>query len=541
MAPSFARTVGDTTSEAEKEVSTVFVHLKKLLCVKNRLCSPLLRLPTEIIIHIVSFVMGDMQFQNVWWPIFTTCRRIHRIMCSATTLWWRVDTLPGRGAGVVLMGSNGDPRAAVVRLSPSEPEDGDNILDRWGHRWVLQSHRLHTLEVFGSPSGLPHFSWIFERALPCLEHLTFHMVSDYNDDIMIHPVALQFPIGVPLRVLDLRNTTLPWSSDAFAGLIELCLDFRDVVVSIAEDELLGIFDASPQLEHLSLVEVRQIIPTKNSQQQLPSKHIVPLPALTFLRLKDKPETVGYILAHLDTPALASLEIHSDISNRDAAESLGHFLPGKHLPKRLFSDPPVFAIVSYRSTFLRFSIGGLEAYFDLFAGEAAAVATAFFPFVPPSITTLKVEFSELGVQGWKEFFISHPEVQLIEYTEFRRGPIFESFWDALSPSEDGGQVLLCPRLESIALWVFATTTRLKPAIRCLLRRGSAGLKLRHFKIAEFNWHPWAYRVVGRIRPFVETLEVASPDELTQKVTPVSMMDRARTDRFQVGEPFLLSTR
>ena len=57
-----------------------------------------------------------------------------------------------------------------------------------------------------------------------------------------------------LQVPDLRNVMLPWPPHPhlFSRLRELRLGFRvcQAVVTILEDELFGILDVSPQLEHL---------------------------------------------------------------------------------------------------------------------------------------------------------------------------------------------------------------------------------------------------------------------------------------------------
>jgi hypothetical protein len=67
-----------------------------------------------------------------------------------------------------------------------------------------------------------------------------------------------------------------------------------------EDELLGILDASPQLERLSLARIRV-----GNNPWLPPKRIVQLPRLTSLLLANDPEVVGYILGHVDVPTIAS--------------------------------------------------------------------------------------------------------------------------------------------------------------------------------------------------------------------------------------------
>jgi len=293
---------------------------------------------------------------------------------------------------------------------------------------------------------------------------------------------------------------------------------------MTEDELLRILHASPQLERLSLVQIRQTIPANG--YQLPPKHVVRLPVLTFLKLDNDPKVVGYTLAHLDIPALASLDIHSRVSDWDIVRSLDHFFPDDRLPGRLFSDPPVFELgrpcLYEENPSLKFSIGSLKVQFDFNAYDAEAshnVTASCILLVPPSVTTIKLELAKLNVQEWKEFFRSHPEVRSIEYTELRGEPMSKSLWDALSPAEDDDQVVLCPRLESIVCNVNTGTERVKPLLISLSYRGSAGFKLRHLKMRG----RWIYKIVGIIRPLVEVLEVDFPNKLEQKVSLISMQE------------------
>ena len=82
MTPSVDDTILQKTGE---EVAAVLVHLKKLLRLRNLLRSPLLRLPTETIVRILSFIMADLGsyfYSPVWTSIYSTCHRIHRIMCG---------------------------------------------------------------------------------------------------------------------------------------------------------------------------------------------------------------------------------------------------------------------------------------------------------------------------------------------------------------------------------------------------------------------------------------------------------------------------
>ena len=117
--------------KAGQEFETALVHMKRLLRLRNFLCSPLLRLPTEIIIRILSFVMAGLDSwpcRGIWESIYNTCHYILRIMRSATELWWKVDYESTGPAQYIFARSKGDPqfifsdlRSMVdERLSPIE-------------------------------------------------------------------------------------------------------------------------------------------------------------------------------------------------------------------------------------------------------------------------------------------------------------------------------------------------------------------------------------------------------------------------------------
>ncbi|KAF9644293.1 hypothetical protein BDM02DRAFT_3122117 [Thelephora ganbajun] len=525
MATSSAATVADVIcrKKIETEVATVLVHLKKLLRVRNQYRSPLLRLPTEITIHILSFVMENMGSSPVWRSIFATCYHIRTIMCNATILWRKVDLSLGRAAEYVLMKSKGNPLEVVARFNPGDElgtVQRGSVLLHWKDQWVHQGCRLRALAFYGPPSSLPRLSWIFEMSLPCLDRLKFHVIPGIHDDVMSNPIPLQLPTGTPLRELDLRNVTLPWSSDLFTGLRELHLDFRDVTVSIMEDELIRIFEVSPRLESLSLLHFKEVIPA-DGHQQLSPKRIVRLPALTLLELDNDPKVIGYTLACMDTPALASLKIRSRTSNWDAARSLNYFFPDNRLPKELFSDPPVLKVWRpdqlEEIPFLGFGIGSLEVHFEIDVGDAEAThcaTAACFQLVPPSVTTLKLESVELDIEEWRKFFRSHPEVRSIKCTDFHGGPMSRSFWDALAPEEHRYQAILCPRLEYIHCKMYTDEAeQLKLLTICLWHRRSAGFKLRHLKITEPKG--WAHTVADIIDSMVEVLEIDFPSKAQQK--------------------------
>jgi len=543
MAPTFARVDDVTLKKTESEVATVLIHMKNLLRFKNWLRSPLLRLPTEIIIHILSFVMENMGHSGVWRSIFGSCHHIYWIMSIATELWWEVDCRWPMAACIAFARSGGNPQAITAHLN-SNPAP-KVVLEYWKEQRAFRGDRLHTLELHGIPSDITHFSWIFERPLPRLRHLAIRFSGPPTDEggelplpdaeVALLPVTLQLPMGAPLQTLRLRNAMPPWSSNLFAGLRELYLDFEDcpAPVEISEDELFRFLEASSQLERLSLVEIGPRIPAWNNERESTHEQTVKFPSLAFLRLQNSPEVVGYILAHIDTPVITLLRIHSPILSQDVARSLNLVVPDGRVQKRLLQNPPEFRIAitedeALGSMFV--DIGSLSMSFEFDLNDAEIFSNAIMahlqPLVPPSVTALKIDYCGLGwgELGWREFVTLHPEVRSIVCSNSSGEPMSESLWDALSHTGTDA-VPPCPKLESISLFDDPATTCL---LNCLLSRRNAGFELEYLRATDVV--DGLSEEFGRL---VKVLKANGPeDELAEEVRPVQRMNSACTERFIV---------
>ena len=524
-----------------REIMAVLVHLKKLLRVRNQLHSPLLRLPDETIVRILSLIMADLDSHfsaYSWMPIYNTCHRIHRIMCSAPELWWNVDLKRGRVAHFIFVRSKGSPQiiASDTRVVQDHQVTAvENILDHWRDRREFRGHRLHTLRFCGSPSSFAHFSWILKRPLPRLERLRLCITDSPDEEefdfFMPAPVALQLPMDMPLQVLDLRNVTLPWLSQSrlFNGLRELHLNFRDCdpVVTIPEDELFAIFDASPQLERLSLVRVGHEVPVIDGEL-LPPKRILQLPNLVFLKLDNSSIVIKYTLSYMALPVIASLEIQSLVPWNIAQTLNDHLFPDDRLPTRLFPNSPTFAVRTVGLDGLEASteidIGGAKLSFDFPTGQGErgrkAVMSSITRLVPSSVTTLKLEYAQLGERGWRDFFASHPEVRSIECIEYCGVSVPRSLWDALSPAGEDATVP-CPRLESILITSYTGGMVHFPALSdCLQNRQTAGFKLRRLKMTDFH-RMMTYRFREEFGPLAEAVEIDGLNGFVQRVSPISI--------------------
>jgi len=405
----------------------------------------------------------------------------------------------------------------------------EKILDHWSKGGRFKGKRLHTLEFSGTPSSFTHFPWLLERPLPRLERLKIHVTeSDYEDpDFDIpSPFTLQLPMDMPLQVLDLRNIMLPWSSHRFTGLRELYLNFRDCdpPVTFPEDELFGIFDTSPLLERLSLVQVGHDAPV-NDDELLPPKRILQFPNLTFLELDNSPMVVKHTLAFMYLPVIASLEIRSLVP-WDIARNPNRLFPDSRLPARLFPNPPTFAVGTTggdeSDPSMEIEIGGVKIRLDFSFGDGLfgrnAVMSGISQLVPPSVTTLKLDCTELDEQRWRDFFTAHPKVRSIECTEFCGIPVSSSLWDALSPIGVGDPGIPCPSLQSIFIRTCTGEVGSEPLANCLRSRQTVGFKLGHLKIKD-DHRLMTHAYAEEFGPLVEVVEGGKPGELMQQVSPV----------------------
>jgi hypothetical protein len=510
----------------DKEIATVLSHKKMLLRLKNWLRSSFLRLPKETLIHILSYIMDYEEHSTAWKPVYHTCHHIYNIMRTATELWWKVDCRWAWGADLVFTRAKGSPRVLIAELSAWNRE-ARVMLDEWREKRALQGHRLRRLELFGYPTDFSRFQWMFEGALPCLNHLKIHFSPRprlSNSENVTIPIDLQLPTDMPLRILDLRNTTLPWSSKLFAGLSQLRLDLKDCdPMHISEDELLRILEVSPQLESLSLIQVGPKIGADGDACQPAPGRILQFPRLTSLELDNSPTVVGYILAHIGIPAITSLKIRSPVSSLDLVRALDHLIPNHHIQNRLFSNPPIFEVGAADdglSDFMILNIGAFKICFDFDFDDVVAIRDVIMariqPLVPLSVTSLKLDFSESELEGleWAEFLDSHPELRTIECLKDSSDPEAESLWEALSPSGTDNATV-CQKLELI--WLVGDPP---PVLRdCLLNRKNAGFELERLKVEK----PFKRaKVVEEFESLVGTLEIYKMDDkLAREVRTVSM--------------------
>lgn len=440
-------------------------------------------------------------------------------MRNATGLWWEITIncwRTGEADGALLR-SGGNPQAVIAELW-SWSRNTRELFDRWRDARALHGHNLRRLDLSGPTSDVMRLQWIFDEPLPLLNHLKIHFYPEPQppglEDPNI-PVTLRLPTDMPLRSLDLRNTKLPWPSNLFSGLSELRLDFGGCnTVDISEDALLVVLGASPLLERLSLSKVGPRTGGGGDIGYFTPGRPVQLQRLISLELDNSPGAVSWIMAHIDIPAITSLEISSFASDSmDFERSLDLLIPDHRLQKRLFTNPPLFEIKTIDDgppCLMVLTVGSFKMYFEFDNDNAMdrrdKVVARIGPLVPRSLETLRVDFAWLGDTTrleWGGFLTSHSKLQSIECLCSSSSPEAESLWDALSPSWDDS-VTLCPKLESISL-IDDPPPNL---FHCLLDRQELGFELEHLKMKTENTFDQP-KLVEKFGPLVGTLEVDRP--------------------------------
>lgn len=518
MVPAPVETDEKSAENTKDEIATVLIHLKKLLRLKNWLRSPLLRLPTEIIVQILSYITEN---RGEWQSVFSTCYHIRAVMNNAAELWQQANFVSDKRALPVSVfarsqGNLQEITADLIVWGDCRDDHARNALRFCRDNLVLHGHKLRALDLRGCPSDIINFSWIFERPLPRLEYLKIHFYPLWlkeSGSYIQDPEILQFPADLPLRVLDLSNATPPWSSYLlFTELRELHLDFTECesFVEISEEELLGILEASPRLESLSLIRLLPKAPIVDGERDYNPIRIVKLASLTSLDLDSLAELVGYILVHMDLPVIDSLKIRGEFSPWEVEVFFGYLFPDFLLPERLLTNPPIFEIWPdggygiYDS--LKVRIGGIHIQFDFDMDDeeeaSETIIGCVLPLVPLSVTALRLDHSDLDKGEWAEFFQLHTEVRSITSSSLVDGfrtLLSEPLWDALSPA-GADAVTLCPKLESISLPNELIST---PLFNCLLNRKSAGYGLKHLALRDVD-----DRSAEALESLVEELQVVA---------------------------------
>jgi len=321
----------------ETSIACTLQRLCHLRQRRNFLASPLLHLPTELILKIFVHAIaldGDGAFPPDNGPtllvLIATCHQLREIGTASPQLWSTVDlTIPSL-AELFLERCNYDPRTLIKSRSVSERRSmylvsGPGREAVWERLEGRTLNNLHSV-VF---EGLPHeftrrIASVLQRA-PNVSCLDLH-------NIWARPnVELPWPPGDPmpnLSTLRLRNFLISWASPFLRNLRQLTLEAVPPPLPSEHTSIetfLAVLADSPNLEVLHLAHTGPDLPSGHQDN---CDAVVQLRGLRriFLEFRDPPR-VGYILSHIEYPESAYLGVVVPLgADTDPAETISQALP-----------------------------------------------------------------------------------------------------------------------------------------------------------------------------------------------------------------------
>ena len=320
----------------ETSIASTLQRLCHLRQRRNFLASPLLHLPTELIlkvfVHAIALDDDGSAFPPDNGPtllvLIATCHQLREIGIASPQLWSTVDLTIPPIAELFLERCHYDPRTLIKCRSVSERRSmylvsGPGREAVWDRLEGRTLNNLHSV-VF---EGLPHeftrrIASVLQRA-PNVSCLDLH-------NIWARPnVELPWPPGDPmpkLSTLRLRNFLISWASPFLRNLRQLTLE---AVPPPSEhtsiDMFLAVLADSPNLEVLHLAHTGPDLPNDHRDN---CDAVVQLRKLRriFLEFRDPPR-VGYILSHIEYPESAYLGVVIPLgADTDPAETISQALP-----------------------------------------------------------------------------------------------------------------------------------------------------------------------------------------------------------------------
>ncbi|KAG8972194.1 hypothetical protein FRC05_010243 [Tulasnella sp. 425] len=255
--------------------------------------SPILILPTELLIEIFVLVMGihDWSLARIG-NLARTCRRWNSIIRSHPLLWAVVNgNAPIKDIKIAIRKAKTTPLALAYRYVQRSPN--------W--QMLLSVLAAASPEFWSIDIEMPSF--YLERDWEGLSRITsqvthFRVSASYTTP---SPPFLAIPQGRQLRVLDLSFVVLDWNNPRLSGLVVLRLDGR--LVSISPSEFRKILRTSPSLEEILLSHI-SLQPGLEADDNISVR--IPLPSLQTLSLISVQSSFNQFLPLLHVPATARI-------------------------------------------------------------------------------------------------------------------------------------------------------------------------------------------------------------------------------------------
>lgn len=474
---------------------------------RNFLTSPLLRIPTELIIKI--FVHGieldqddssslddnNTSLLDIGRPILlvltATCHQLREIGIASPQLWSTVDftTLPV--AKLLLKRCKYDPHILLAKTSYPDPGWRKMYVVRnprreavWEKLEDLTFNNLHSLVFEGTPDELTRrIVGIIQRA-PNISNLDLYNRTRPDQELP-WPQHLNAPV-LHLSTLRLRGFRVSWTSHLLRNLSQLTLDFRLPNVSSKHTSIETFLTALANCPDLQVLNLTHSGPDLPTDRQDTCDVVVQLRRLRKLSLEFcNPLRVGYILSHVGHPESTESAVRiSDTSATDLSEAISQILPPQNVGTIQHLRESTELTVSLDWGYL-FSVENFLIRFKRDSWDRRTLPRFASKIVEvvgrDTITSLDIETwrTEIPDGTWDVFLHGLPRLERICYSRTKEGDgdSVDPFILAFSRPFEGGPI--CPRLQHlklprVVLTQDSSTTVLK---RALTERDAYGKRLK----------------------------------------------------------------
>ena len=507
---------GNDLDAVDADVESALHRLIYLHRGSNLLASPLLRLPTELILKIFAHAIDldghndsedddddDDRHRHRGPPLLiltAICHQLREIGIGSPQLWGTVDLTTPSIAELFLERCKYAPHSLVKTPSPPESVSAYPVKNPrrdavWEKLGDCAFDRLHSILFEGSQREFTlRVAGVLQRA-PNVTNLDICNFWYRPDQ------ALPWPAGtlVPnLSTLYLRKFSISWTSPLLRNLTQLTLDF---VPSSSPSEYTSIemfltaLANCPDLEILTLAHAG---PDPLNGHRDSCDTVVKLVRLRGLSLEFRdPSTVGHILSHIGFPESAELGVYvpvgvdtdlsgtmSKILPRQSIQTIPQIRKSKALTVYLGDSPRFFTdnlLVHFQEEDLHLRPRRNSRGFTRFASKIAEVVGG------DTITFLNmVARRNPPPDGlWKALLRGLPRLERIRYDlteEQEDGDLVDSFVFVFSQPFEGGPV--CPWLRELELprIVFAKNTSAMVLKRALTKRAVHGRRLERIRLS-----------------------------------------------------------
>ena len=448
------------------------------------------RTPPEVLSLIPDYLESYCRDENLI-KLTHVCRNWRAIFVSRPSLWTRLDF------------KNVDKTRVYIERSKSVPlEIGFSLFYREKAFLLAIPHirRLKTLSVYGNPTGLlPILVEHFSCPLPFLDELYIHFpyygTPTLPDDL--------FNGNIPsLRELTLNHviTPLPWRNLSNLTTFNL----RDVPENqILLTQLLDFFESAPYLRHIRL---NNSLP---SFSDAPTERVVPLPHLQDLSIVTI-QVHSILLNHLSIPAGALLRLEFKLGGElpkypDSLRNLSHitavnlcFGPNQRFIRLNGPSGELQILGNWLREGEQPNVGTSRAMqflnqFDISRTRWLAITLCgYWPSDPAQITRSTLHRTLYPMEDLRTLVLIRCENLLFIHT--------------LNPDKNPSKVVLCPRLEEIAIYdYFRDTFHVDELVDMAEERALRGAKLSAIKIVSENAAALAEEVFLPLREHVGRVE------------------------------------